>query len=90
MDTGDYAHVLSNSKCELSDSGIYTVTVTNELGSDTANVRLTVVDKPTPPEGPLLITEITPDSARLTWKSPRVSVSWHTESTTSITCKYRN
>lgn len=43
----------------------------NDLGSDSANVRVTVVDRPGPPEGPLLVTEITPDSCHLTWTSPK-------------------
>lgn len=43
----------------------------NELGSDSATIKVTVVDRPGPPEGPLLITEITPESCVLTWLSPK-------------------
>lgn len=71
QETSDYMTQLQFSKCQLSDSGVYTVTLTNSMGTDSSNVRLRVVDRPSPPEGPLLITDITPDSCCLTWKSPK-------------------
>lgn len=70
-ENGDYVTVLQNKKCERGDSGQYTISLSNELGSDSATVRVTVVDRPSPPEGPLLIGEITPDSCVLTWMSPK-------------------
>lgn len=71
QETSEFMTQLNFSKCQLSDSGVYTITLTNAMGTDSSNVRLRVVDRPGPPEGPLLITEITPDSCVLTWKSPK-------------------
>ncbi|KAL3089472.1 hypothetical protein niasHT_029183 [Heterodera trifolii] len=40
-------------KCELSDTGIYSILIVNDLGSDSVDLRLKVVDRPAPPEGSL-------------------------------------
>lgn len=43
----------------------------NDLGSDSIDIRLKVVDRPSPPEGPLEADDISPDSCRLIWKEPK-------------------
>ncbi|EDX15878.1 GD15479 [Drosophila simulans] len=53
------------------DSGKYTVTAANEFGKDTADIEVIVVDKPSPPEGPLSYTETAPDHISLHWYSPK-------------------
>uniref|UniRef100_A0A7E4VU92 non-specific serine/threonine protein kinase n=1 Tax=Panagrellus redivivus TaxID=6233 RepID=A0A7E4VU92_PANRE len=71
LETNDYLTVLSYKKAERTDSGTYTIRLENDLGSDTAEVRFKVVDRPSPPEGPLDADEITPESCHLSWKPPR-------------------
>ncbi|KRF85408.1 twitchin isoform X27 [Drosophila virilis] len=53
------------------DSGVYKITATNEFGKDSADVKIIVVDKPTPPEGPLTYTETAPDHISLQWNPPK-------------------
>lgn len=43
IETTDYAALVNNKKCERGDSGRYKITLTNELGTDSAFVKLTVV-----------------------------------------------
>lgn len=38
---------------ERENSGVYTVKATNVNGQDTVTVKVTVIDKPSAPEGPL-------------------------------------
>ena len=52
-------------KCTLADSGLYTIKLDNPLGSDSADIRLKVVDRPSPPDGPLFIEDVTPDCCEL-------------------------
>lgn len=53
------------------DSGLYKITATNEFGKDSADIEVVVVDKPTPPEGPLTYTETAPDHISLQWSLPK-------------------
>jgi hypothetical protein len=52
------------------DSGTYTITATNEHGRDSADIEVTVVDKPGPPQGPLQYTGTTQESVGLSWNPP--------------------
>lgn len=52
------------------DSGIYRVTAVNEHGRDSADIEVTVVDKPGPPQGPLQYTATTQESVSLSWNKP--------------------
>jgi hypothetical protein len=52
------------------DSGRYTITATNDFGTDKADIEVIVVDKPGPPGGPLTPSKITGDAITLTWKPP--------------------
>ncbi|KRY50894.1 Twitchin [Trichinella britovi] len=63
--------VVSTKSCVRSDSGIYTVVVQNSLGSDSATIRVTVFDRPSPPLGPIIHSDITPESCVLSWLSPK-------------------
>ena len=54
-----------------SDTGVYTLTATNINGSDSATVRVTVLDVPSPPEGPLSTSEINRSSCTLRWRAPK-------------------
>lgn len=53
-----------------SDAGRYTLTLTNELGSFSASATVTVLDRPGPPRGPLVVSGVTKESANLAWKTP--------------------
>ncbi len=55
------------------DQGKYNLTLKNPKGSDTVSVNVTVRDKPGAPQGPLKISDITPESCLLAWKPPEVS-----------------
>ncbi|CAD6198887.1 unnamed protein product, partial [Caenorhabditis auriculariae] len=70
VESNDYLSTLVIEKCELSDSGLYFIELQNSQGSDTASVRLKVVDKPTAPQGPLRIEDISPDCCTLHWLPP--------------------
>ncbi|XP_070535071.1 twitchin-like [Ptychodera flava] len=56
---------------ERDDSGVYKLILSNPKGTDTATIKVTVVDHPGPPEGPLEASEVTADTAKLTWKPPK-------------------
>uniref|UniRef100_A0A1I7XS04 non-specific serine/threonine protein kinase n=1 Tax=Heterorhabditis bacteriophora TaxID=37862 RepID=A0A1I7XS04_HETBA len=71
IECNDYLTVMEIETCELDDSGLYTIYMENNMGSDSANVRLKVVDRPGPPQGPLDISDISPDCCTLTWKPPK-------------------
>lgn len=53
-----------------SDSGTYTLTLTNDLGTFSASANVTVLDKPSPPQAPLDVTSITKEGCHLTWRLP--------------------
>lgn len=69
LESNDFLTQLSYDKCERSDSATYTIKLENDAGSDTVDVRLLVVDKPSPPRN-LTVSEISPDSCVLSWNPP--------------------
>lgn len=52
------------------DTGKYTLTITNVNGKDTETVELTVLSKPGAPEGPLVVSDVTAEKAKVGWKKP--------------------
>nr|XP_006823012.1 PREDICTED: titin-like [Saccoglossus kowalevskii] len=56
---------------DRSDGGHYTLHLTNEAGSDTANINVQVLDKPGTPRGPLEASNIASTSVTLSWLAPR-------------------
>ena len=54
-----------------SDSGVYTLTVKNVNGKDEATLNVTVMDVPSPPEGPLKAENVTKNGCYLTWRIPK-------------------
>lgn len=52
------------------DSGKYKVTAQNEFGSDSGYLHVTVVDRPDPPVGPVVYTNIDRDTIKLQWNVP--------------------
>ncbi|KAJ8352204.1 hypothetical protein SKAU_G00236800 [Synaphobranchus kaupii] len=55
--------------CVRLDCGDYTITVENAAGSKTATCSVLVLDKPGPPRN-VVVSEVTSESAYLTWKEP--------------------
>ncbi|KHJ84916.1 fibronectin type III domain protein, partial [Oesophagostomum dentatum] len=53
-----------------SDSGTYTITAKNVNGTDTAEVKITVLDHPGTPRGPLDVSNVTKEGCDLAWKEP--------------------
>lgn len=70
FETNDIASIFTNKSAKRSDSGSYTIKLTNSVGSDSASCRVLVVDKPQPPQGPLDVSDITPDNCSLAWRPP--------------------
>uniref|UniRef100_A0A0K0CTJ0 non-specific serine/threonine protein kinase n=1 Tax=Angiostrongylus cantonensis TaxID=6313 RepID=A0A0K0CTJ0_ANGCA len=70
-ESNDYLATMTIDKCEVADSGLFTITLENSMGKDSATVKLRVVDRPEPPTGPLEITDIAPDCCKLSWKLPK-------------------
>ncbi|XP_055331451.1 twitchin-like isoform X3 [Paramacrobiotus metropolitanus] len=66
----EYKTKLDVKAAERKDSGMYTLTATNSSGTDTATVKVIVLDKPTSPRGPLDVTNVTKDGCHLSWKTP--------------------
>lgn len=60
-----------NEKPERKDSGIYKITATNQYGTDTAEVEVTVISKPDKPEGPLEVSDVNKNGCTLKWKKPK-------------------
>lgn len=52
------------------DTGRYKLTARNASGSDEETVELTVLAKPTSPQGPLEVKDVTNKSCRLQWQKP--------------------
>lgn len=52
------------------DGGNYKLTLKNDLGSFSATAIVTVLDKPSKPEKPLIVSEVTKESCVLTWRLP--------------------
>lgn len=96
FDTTDVASQFINKKAKRSDTGTYTIYLTNTVGTDHASCKVLVVgeflcprvgklkeiclngsngailfaDKPSPPQAPLDISDITPETCALSWKPP--------------------
>ncbi|XP_061506911.1 twitchin isoform X8 [Anopheles gambiae] len=70
LSINDTEAIFKNDNSKRIDSGSYTIHLVNCVGKDTASCRVLVVDKPSPPIGPLEVSEITPESCTLSWKTP--------------------
>ncbi|GLH11531.1 Titin, partial [Gryllus bimaculatus] len=70
FDTTANATIFYNKCAKRSDMGNYTIQLVNSEGSDTASCKVLVVDKPLPPQGPLDVSDITPETCSLSWKPP--------------------
>lgn len=53
------------------DTGTYTIVAKNDNGTDTATLRVEIIDVPSAPEGPLKTEEICKNGCTLRWKPPK-------------------
>ena len=67
----DYIIKLKVTEAKRSDSGLYTLTATNINGQDVASVKVTVLDVPSPPEGPLQVSDLSKTACNLRWRPPK-------------------
>ena len=56
---------------QRSDTGRFVLTLENNLGSVSAAANVTVIDRPGPPEGPLVVSDVTKENCRLAWQPPK-------------------
>ncbi|RWS24197.1 twitchin-like protein, partial [Leptotrombidium deliense] len=71
IDNVDYHSDFNLQKAERKHSGKYTITATNEYGSDSVSVDVIVIGKPGKPEGPLDIFDVHKEGCKLEWKKPK-------------------
>lgn len=62
--------ILKNKKAKRGDSGIYSLKLSNPEGYDTCTCRVLVIDKPGPPQGPIEVSDVTPETCSLSWRPP--------------------
>jgi hypothetical protein len=58
-------------KATRGDKGKYEVILTNSKGDVRVPIEVEVIDKPAAPEGPLKVSDVTANTAVLTWKPPK-------------------
>uniref|UniRef100_A0A8D2J9G9 Titin n=1 Tax=Varanus komodoensis TaxID=61221 RepID=A0A8D2J9G9_VARKO len=66
----DFATSLSVKEAIRVDSGHYVLLAKNVAGEKTASIHVKVLDRPGPPEGPVVITGVTVEKCTLSWKPP--------------------
>lgn len=59
------------SKLKRTHTGKYVIEASNEHGVAKRELVLTIIDKPTPPEGPLKVTTLKKDTVSIEWNPPR-------------------
>uniref|UniRef100_A0A8B9H961 Titin n=1 Tax=Astyanax mexicanus TaxID=7994 RepID=A0A8B9H961_ASTMX len=62
--------ILTMNECLRSDSGVYSVTGKNIVGSVTENIIVKVHDVPGPPKGPIKLDKIARTSIEFSWETP--------------------
>ncbi|XP_055077860.1 immunoglobulin-like and fibronectin type III domain-containing protein 1 [Periophthalmus magnuspinnatus] len=71
IETSDTKSQLRLTKCQRKDSGEVKIRLKNEYGTFEATSKLIVLDKPTPPQGPVDIMESAVTSVEFKWKPPK-------------------
>lgn len=59
-----------NKKAKREDNGDYELTLTNSEGSGRITLRVTVLDHPAAPTGPLVVSNLDAEGCTLSWKPP--------------------
>lgn len=60
-------HIVNSKRA---NSGLYKLVASNSNGTDEQEVKITVLDKPTAPEGPLDVSDVHAEGCKLKWKPP--------------------
>ncbi|KAI8485779.1 Titin-like, partial [Branchiostoma belcheri] len=68
--TGGGVTMLNIRQVIKADGGKYSVQVSNPAGSQTADINVKIIGRPGPPNGPVVIEDVTPESCVLNWKPP--------------------
>ncbi|KAM6927251.1 immunoglobulin-like and fibronectin type III domain-containing protein 1 [Xenentodon cancila] len=71
LETSDAKSHLRLTKCQRKDSGEVKIRIKNEYGTVEAVSKLIVLDKPTPPQGPVDVMESAATSVEFKWKPPK-------------------
>lgn len=66
----DYKTCFIFQKMKRVDTGTYIVTAKNDSGTDTVEVEVVVVSKPSKPKGPLKVSDVKADGCKLKWEKP--------------------
>ncbi len=67
----DYNTLIKISESKRSDTGVYELKAENKNGTDSATCNVTVLDVPSPPEGPVNPKAVRKDWAQIAWQVPR-------------------
>ncbi|KAL3842488.1 hypothetical protein ACJMK2_020494, partial [Sinanodonta woodiana] len=70
IETGDKNSKLLIAEAEREDSGVYCLTLTNEVGTEKVPITVKVLDKPGKPKGPLDVVDVFQDRCALLWDKP--------------------
>ena len=65
-----YRTIISIDDATRKDDGVYLLSAVNIHGKDAAEVRVNVVSRPGPPEGPLEVSGVHKNGCKLAWKPP--------------------
>ena len=71
VDKQDKSTMLTIKNAHRDDTQEYSLTVKNDAGAKSASVYVTVLDRPSPPIGPISVLEITPEYAIIAWMPPK-------------------
>lgn len=71
MDYNDTEALLVITKLKRAHTGTYVIEASNEHGVSRKELILTIIDKPSTPEGPLSVATVKKDTVELEWKPPR-------------------
>lgn len=63
----DYQTTFNLVNAARKHSGIYTITATNVNGTDSAEVEITILGKPSKPKGPLKVSDVHKEGCTLKW-----------------------
>lgn len=70
IDNVDYNTKFFMMRAKRPQSGTYTIIAKNQVGEDKAEVRITVLGKPSAPNGPLKVSDVHKHGCKLKWDKP--------------------
>jgi Immunoglobulin I-set domain/Fibronectin type III domain len=57
-------------KTRRADNGVYVIIAKNDSGTDTVEFELEILSKPSPPKGPIQVSDVTAEGCHLKWEAP--------------------